>query len=145
MSRTQSESEVVDFIQDLGKLDDHEVKLLYKAISYEARSRSVLDDRPMQAEIAMEKAEGDILSRRRKAELILESKAGAPPVDDVEQYYGSLTCIHYQTENKISVYDVDGEIVESIDTRALPQEDPERIEMLQALLDAIHLSSLSRL
>lgn len=145
MSPDCYELDVNEVIQCIGKLDDEEVKRLYKTVNYEARARSVLEGKEDAAEAALETAEGDLMARRRKAEQILESDVGSTPPYDVEQYYGSLTCLHYKEDNRIAVKDVDGELADQIDTEALPQEDPERIEMLQALLDSLHLSTLSRL
>lgn len=84
----------------------------------------------------MDGAEGDILSRRRRCDSILNEPGRSYP-------YASLTV--YRMGDYISIRDVDGRSCGVIQLQDLPDEDPERIEALQERLDEYHLESLSEL
>ena len=85
----------------------------------------------------MEMAEGDLLSRRRRCDEILNEQPQ-------KRYYGSLTVQRTPT-GRLVVEDVDGVECEVINPNELPAEDPHRIEALQERLDRISFRELAKL
>lgn len=96
-------------------------------------------------EVRLEKAEGDLLARRRKCERMLQA-SGDPAVDmsvGDSMPYASLEV--YRGDDYLQVRDVDGISAGLIRVESLPEEYPERIEKLQEELDEIHVDTLSKL
>ena len=96
-------------------------------------------------EIKLEKAEGDLLERRRKCERIL-----GLTIDDAvnlsegdETHYASLK-VRVGSDHLV-IHDVDGKTYALISLNDLPDEPPHNIEELQERLDKLHFESLSEL
>jgi ribosomal protein S14 len=88
----------------------------------------------------LEISEGDLLSRRRKCERLLQ--LSDHPVDDGETVpYASLSV--YRGDDHLMVRDIDGVSSALIRVSTLPDGSEEQIEELQQQLDKIHFDTLS--